>query len=230
MRAWLCIPSARPAAEANQVLRKWRDKGYGIALWRDSDQDVPICDFYLTGKYPGYANAVNAIADQVLRFDPDCRFLIDGGDDTEPDVDHDPDAIVYECEAHFRGTFGVMQPTGDRWAGGSIDRIAGSAWMGREWCERANGGSGPLWHEFQHMFVDQCLRDVAVKCGVYWERRDLLHMHRHFSRQGETVARVDPPSHLVKWNTSQHWGEMQAIYTRLKRMDFAPCMPVVTRA
>jgi hypothetical protein len=232
MKAWFAIPSARPAEEANVVLRKWKEKGYGVAVWRDTGPDVlytgePVCDFYLTGKYPGYANAVNALAGKVLEFDPECRFIVTGGDDTEPDRAHDPDSIVKECEEHFGGTFGVMQPTGDRWADGSIDRIAGSPWMGREWCERANGGAGPLWPEFTHMFVDQCLMDTAKRCGVFWQRRDLIHLHRHFMRKNESldVNRVNPPAHLVKWNSSTHWAEMQAIYMRLKRCDFAPCMP-----
>lgn len=233
MKAWLCIPSARPAAEANTVLSKWREKGYGIALWRDAGDGavftgIPICDLYLEGKYPGYANAVNAIARKVLEIDPECRWIVDGGDDTEPDATRDPGTIAEECEKHFGGTFGVMQPTGDRWAGGSIDRIAGSAWMGREWCERANGGAGPLWHEFTHMFVDDCLQGTATRCGVFWQRRDLSHVHRHFMRSGDEVCRSNPntPAHLVKWNSPAHWAEMQAIYMRLKSADFAPCMPL----
>ena len=35
-----------------------------------------------------------------------------------------------------------MQPTGDRFAQGQIDRIAGSAWIGREFARRAYGGNG----------------------------------------------------------------------------------------
>lgn len=227
MRTWLAIPSARPAAEANVVLHKWQEKGYGIALWRDTEADPALCNLQLTGTYPGYAQAVNALSREVLARDPECRFIVTAGDDTEPDRVHDPGSIVEECEAHFGGTFGVMQPTGDRWADGSIDRIAGSPWMGREWCERANGGAGPLWPEFTHMFVDQCLMDTATRCGVFWQRRDLIHLHRHFMRQDESldVNRVNPPAHLVKWNSSAHWAEMQAIYMRLKRCDFAPCMP-----
>lgn len=228
MKAWFAIPSARRSVEANVVLRKWQEKGYGIALWRDTPTDPAMCNLQLTGPYPGYAQAVNALAREVLAHDPECRFVISGGDDTEPDRAHDPETIVDQCIARFGGTFGVMQPTGDRWADGSIDRIAGSPWMGREWCERANGGAGPFWPEFTHMFSDQALMDTAVKCGVFWQRPDLIHLHRHFMRQGDNLdaVRVNPPAHLVKWNTPIHWAEMQAIYQRLKRMDFAPCMPL----
>ena len=47
-------------------------------------------------------------------------------------------------------TFGVMQPTGDRWGErngiATIDRIAGSPWMGREFCRRMYHGSGPMYN------------------------------------------------------------------------------------
>jgi hypothetical protein len=228
---WFCIPSARKASEANAMLAIWRERGYKIALWRDAAETVPpVCDILLTGKYPGYAQAVNALAAEVLSRDTRCEWIVTGGDDTLPDLSHSPEHIAAQCRDHFNGTFGVMQPTGDRFAGGSIDRIAGSPWMGREWCERANGGEGPLWPEFTHMFVDQCLQDTAIRCGAFWQRQDLIHLHRHFMRKDDglhsAVNRISPPAHLVKWNSSAHWQEMEAIYMRLKRCDFAPCMPI----
>jgi hypothetical protein len=123
-----------------------------------------------------------------------------------------------------------MQPTGDRFAGGCIDRIAGSPWLGREWCLRANGGRGPFWPEFTHMFGDECLKRTAEKLGVYWARPDLIHKHNHFQRASDAidakaVGRPIPP-HLAKWNTRAHWDEMQAIFRRLEAEDFAPCMPL----
>jgi hypothetical protein len=233
MNVWLCIPSARPIEEAKLSLSKWRKRGYRIALWRDRHEYAAeaVCDFLLTGKYPGYAQAVNALAGEVFALDPQCRWIVTGGDDTEPDAAHDPKIIAEECDAHFHGTFGVMQPTGDRWANGSIDKIAGSPWMGREWCERANGGAGPFWPEFTHMFGDQCLMDTAIRCGVFWQRPDLIHMHRHFLRKdgginAEVNRSAPTPAHLVKWNSSVHWAEMQAIYTRLRSANFSPCMPL----
>jgi hypothetical protein len=230
MKAWFAIPSARPVLEANAVLGKWRAMGYGVALWRDRADDAPVCDLLLTGTYPGYAAAVNALAREVLAYDPLCAWVVIGGDDTEPDS-HAPHVIATECEEHFGGTFGVMQPTGDRFAEGSIDRIAGSPWLGREWCELANGGTGPLWHEFTHMFVDECLQQTAIRCGAFWQRRDLIHLHHHFMRASNSltskVTTQPPPPHLRRWNTSQHWDEMLSIYQRLRRADFAPCMPKV---
>jgi hypothetical protein len=84
--------------------------------------------------------------------------------------------IAKECTAHFGGTFGVMQPTGDRWANGSIDRICGSPWLGREFCTRMYHGKGPMYGGYLHMFGDEELQHVATRLGVLWQRRDLTHL------------------------------------------------------
>lgn len=241
-KVWYCIPSARPAAEVQPVVDAWRAQGYKVALWRDANADLPDCDYWLWGgecpragreaahlyaePYPGYAQAVNRLAKHVL-MNQDVQWIVTGGDDTLPDPNKRANEIADELTAHFGGTFGVCQPTGDRWANGSIDRIAGSPWLGREWCERANGGQGPFWPEFTHMFGDQALKETAEKVGVYLMRPDLTHMHNHFLRQGENVNRkAEIPPHLVKWNSQAHWNEMKAIYLRLKGQGFAPCMPL----
>ncbi len=121
-------------------------------------------------------------------------------------------------------TFGVMQPTGDRFAGGSIDRIAGSAWMGREWCLRINQGKGPLWPEYFHMFEDEELQNVATKLGVFWQRPDLIHKHMHFQRESDAidspaVAKPVPP-HLVYANSKENWDKMKAIFDWRKANGF----------
>lgn len=250
MSVWFCIPSARPVAEVNVILAKWRVMGYKTAIWRDDPWlGRPGGDLLVTGAYPGYAMAVNTLAREVLECDQECDWIVCGGDDTEPDKNKRADDIARECSKHFRddylgtpkllgvefdgrkfSTFGVMQPTGDRFAGGSIDRIAGSPWMGREWCLRANQGLGPLYPEFTHMFVDEALKRTAEKLGVYWMRPDLTHMHHHFMRASNAidspaVHKVIPP-HLVKWNSPQHWEDMKRIFKRLEAEDFAPCMPL----
>src|SRR5216683_3069212 len=179
MSVYLCIPSARMASEVDSTLAIWRERGYRIALWRDTPDDAPICDLLLTGKYPGYALAVNALAAEVLSHDAQCEWIVTGGDDTEPDPNHSPEQIAAQCRDHFGSTFGVMQPTGDRWGDSKsayIDRVAGSPWLGREFCQRVNGGNGPLWHEYFHMGVDEELQAVAERLGVFWSRRDLTHL------------------------------------------------------
>lgn len=227
MSVWLAIPSIREGA--GLVMQWWRS-GYKIALWREISKPIFEAWPHRTDPYPGYAIAVNELVKAILKEDAQAEWIVTGGDDTSPDPNHTPDEIAAELEAHFGGTFGVCQPTGDRFAGGSIDTIAGSPWMGREWCLRANQGRGPLWPEFQHMFVDQHLMCVAEKLGVYWRRPDLIHFHDHFMRKSADLnspaVQKPIPSHLQKWNTQRHWDESKAIFERLKAQNFAPCMPL----
>jgi hypothetical protein len=229
MSVWLCIPSARPNGG---TAKAWKERGYRVALFRDPGSDPVDCaDLVLVGEYPGYAQAVNALAKEVLAGDADCRWIVSGGDDTLPDPNKTPERIAVECTQYFTGTFGVMQPVADRFAGGSIDRIAGSPWMGREWCERANQGAGPMYPGFSHMFTDEALLRTAELLGVYWKRPDLMHFHDHFTRlsrdvNSPAVGRTPPP-HLVKWNTPQHWNESKALFQSLEAQGFAPCMPLV---
>lgn len=128
-------------------------------------------------------------------------------------------------------SFGVMQPTGDRFAGGSIDRIAGSPWIGREFALRVNGGQGPYWPEYTHMFVDEEIMEVALNLGVFWQRPDLIHLHHHFMRQ--SVALDSPavpkpiPSHLAEANSPQHWDKYQRLFRQRKAAGFPGHEPLV---
>lgn len=230
MNIYFCIPSARPAAEAQACINEWTRMGYRTAIYRDAGAEPVECDLLLTGEYPGYAQAVNALCKEVIRRDPEAMWMVAGGDDTIPDQKMDAESIGVECLEYFKGTFGVLQPTGDRFAQGSIDRIAGSPWMGREWCERMYGGEGPLYSGYQHMHVDEELKQVAEMLGVYWMRPDLVHLHRHFMRQSEdinspAVARTPPP-HLVRWNSPEHWQESQGLFLGRKSAGFPGHTPL----
>jgi hypothetical protein len=126
-----------------------------------------------------------------------------------------------------------MQPTGDLWGdspqsrakhgehrGAYIDRICGSAWIGREVVEHLYDGQGPLWPEFYHMFVDEHLQCVAEKLGILWQRRDLTQHHEHWAREGGKT-REDCPDFLKQVTSPEHWAEAQAIFNRLKAGGFA---------
>ena len=184
--------------------------------------------------YPGYAKAVNAvIADRLIR-DPEAEWFVIGGDDTEPDMNHTAEEIARQCREYFAGrsggarfdpktvqmsvsefeqsrTFGVMQPTGDRFANACIEKVAGSAWIGREFARRAYGGKGPLWPEYTRFFMDEELQEVATRWGVFHQRRDLIHLHRHYMRESDALdagaIRTEIPEHLkaqeVKWKAEQ---------------------------
>ena len=234
--AWLTIPSARPVAEVAELVEKWSSLGYGVALWRDEPERylapklAGLADIVLSGQYPGYAQAVNALIREVARH-PEAEWFIAGGDDTLPDPDHAAEEIAAQCCEHFAGAFGVMQPTGDRFAQGQIDRIAGSAWIGREFARRAYGGNGPLWAEYTHMFVDEELKCVAEKYGVYWMRPDLVQLHMHWQRESAAIdanAIGKPesarPAHMHPSNndgyTGAHWMRYKGIFMQRKAAQF----------
>ena len=240
MSVWLTIPSARPAAEAGPIIDLWRRQGYHIALWRErarADGYAVHADITRPGEsddpYSGYARAVNDLVEIVLATDKECTFCVIGGDDVEPDLAHTARQIELECLDYFaalhqsndRTTYGVVQPTGDRWGdsrGAYIDRICGSAWLGREFCQRANQGRGPLHPEFFHMHVDECLQEYAHMLGILWQRRDLIQLHRHWGRDGD---RSKMPEFLKFVNSREHWDESKALLTRLKSERFSSCLP-----
>lgn len=229
MSVWFCIPSARPALEANVILRQWKERGYQVAVWRDAGREPVVADVTLEGAYPGYAVAVNAIAKNVLKFDPTCQWIVTGGDDTEPDKSRTVERVAIECEEYFKGTFGVMQPTGDRWGdltgtGAYIDRVAGSPWMGRDFCQRINGGNGPLWPEYFHMGVDEELQAVAVALGVFWQRRELTHAHRHWARENAFTG--DMPAFLSKANSQEEWLKYKRLFATRQVANFPGHKPL----
>lgn len=225
MSVWFAIPSARPREEVAHYLREWVKQGYRVAAFRNDRESVPAHYSYYADRYPGYAQAVNRLAREILTWrDPNAEWIVTGGDDTLPDPTKTADEIAAECSAHFNGTLGVMQPTGDRFAGGHIDRICGSPWMGREFCLRANGGLGPLWPEYTHMFVDEELQHVALKLGVLWQRRDLVHLHRHFMRVSDALdsnaVQRPTPEFLKEANSPAHWAKFDALFKSRRDAGF----------
>ena len=269
MSVWYCIPSGRPVAEVNARMAKWRAMGYKIALWRDAASDgfpsgyvrsdYPEADNFLVGTmYPGYAAATNILIRRIMfgsrtdegltvpPVDPDCDWVVCGGDDIDPDPTKTADEIARECGDYFENqtqvsfnyphryrTLGVMQPTGDRWGDNElhlgktgsayIDRICGSPWIGREFARRVNGGRGPWCQDYTHMFVDEHLQNVAERLGVLWQRRDLTQHHDHCRRDG--VART--PEFLQQAYSSEHWKESKAIFERHKAAGFAESLRLI---
>lgn len=243
MSVYLTIPSARPIGECVERFEKWQERGYKLAIWRDTQDDFYYFHEYhglemevgIFGAYPGYSRAVNELIRVVMMTDPEADWMIIGGDDTTPDANFTAEEIARQTSAYFgikkerhRGgvgyltqtghlnpncvsTFGVMQPTGDRAFNGSIDTIAGSAWIGREFARRMYQGNGPLWHEYTRFFMDNELKLVAEQYQVFQQRRDLIHLHRHYMRETDAIDSPaiysEIPAHLkaqeVKWKAEQ---------------------------
>lgn len=280
MSVWFAIPSKRQPEEAEPVLKLWRERGYKIALYRDDYTDVPADELLVAlAGYPGYARATNMLIAHVLKYHADAEWIVTGGDDVEPDPNHTAEEIARECKRYFKNlwkgtfnddmepnrgdlsTFGVMQPTGDRWGeqrnthpweswpdqplrcircgqeedspphahGAYIDRVAGSPWLGRAFCERMYGGKGPYWPEYTHMGVDEELQAVALKMGVLWQRRDLTHYHRHWGRAKEGHAYAEAgsmPEFLKHANTATEWDRFKAIFAARKAAGFPGSEPL----
>jgi hypothetical protein len=166
-------------------------------------------------------------------------WFVTGGDDTEPDANHSAEEIARQCRSYFATltrdkdgwggeTFGVMQPTGDRYGAderhlgerGSayIDRVCGSPWMGREFCRRMYQGNGPLFEGYFHMGEDEELQAVAQKLGVLWQRPDLIHFHRHWARKNKD--RADMPKFLEKANSAEEWQKYKQLFAERKSAGF----------
>lgn len=243
MSCWLTIPSARPVDEVNACMDKWREMGYKIALWRDAPAihgpsdpnhflatDQPRCDFLIEAPvWRGYPVAVNALMKAVFAMDPECDWCVCAGDDTTPDPVLTADTIAIQCSAHFNGSFGIMQATGDPWRdvqGRMIERIAGSPFTGREWARRAYQGNGPISELYRHCFNDEELQCVAIKYGVFWQRPDLTHHHENWARKDGATYENDMPEFLREANSAEHWQKYKAIFTERKSKGFPGSEPI----
>jgi len=171
---------------AEENLRIWRDHGYKIALLMNGPaygRHVDAEFITHSERYPGWGESINRLARSVFDGYPSVDWIVGAGDDMWPDPDVCPDKIASECTEHFMGTFGVMQPCGDTWLGNS-DKICGSPWIGREFARRWNGGHGPFWPSYLHLWADTELHQTTHMLGRLWNRYDLTHEHRHFLRVG----------------------------------------------
>jgi hypothetical protein len=231
MSVYLTIPSARPLAEAESCFDAWHSQGYSLAALIDPGSPAPKAELIIERDYPGYALSVNWLIADVLSSDPECNWCVTGGDDTWPDRNLTALTIAEQCEAHFGGTYGVMQPVGDwdNWKGSDIRKIAGSAWLGREFCERVNQGRGPLWPEYWQLFEDEELQQVALRLGVFWQRPDLTHYHQNWARPkaGERMVSSERmPEFLKRANSQENWRRMKALFESRKTAGFPGSEPL----
>lgn len=273
---WFVIPSKRPVPEANACVGAWQDMGYRVAVVREPADGTLDVNFQIpTKSYMGWPRSVNMLVAQIMAYDPSAEWFVSGGDDYWPDPNKRADEIATECRLYFhedfckthhghtmpddpgwkacreRATFGVMQPTGDRWSEGRcttcggggwtvgfkleriecpdcqgkgisavIDRIAGSPWMGREFCRRMYHGSGPMYNGYHHNFADEELQQVARKLGVFWQRRDLVQEHRHWARPRGDWKDAPEWAHAINNPAQSDWDKSKALFAARKAAGF----------
>ena len=192
-RAWFCIPSARPADEANRCLDEWQRRGYGTAVFVDAGRPAPRADIIMSGPYDGFAKATNTLCRRVCVKHPEVVACICGGDDITPVPDRSADELADEFAGHFPNLCGVMHPCGDGFTANDCCLI--SPWLGREYVRRAYQGNGPWCEAYRHYWVDADGYEVAKRAGVLWLRSDLSQFHHHWTRTKGATR----PAHLVKW-------------------------------
>lgn len=214
MSIWVSIPTAR---EHGGTLPLWKARGYCVAAFLDAGSVPLACaDLCVVDKYISFTNSVNHLIRLVAAKDPEAQWFVVAGDDIDPDA-HAPEEIAKECVEHFSGTFGVMQPTGDRWCimDGTCasERVCDSPWIGREYALRANQGQGAYCEAYFHFFCDEELHEVAKQYDLLWHRPDLYHTHHHWSREGKPRP---PHLHPAKLN----WAHAKSLYQQRKDAKF----------
>lgn len=213
---WLALPSAN-IEMAKKTFPVWKSKGYKIAVIvpdRLLSQYSGLADIIVAessiGGYQGWPKAVNYLSGLLS----DYEIIIAAGDDMYPDPDYEAHQLRLQFVRHFGGTFGVMQPYGDKFgsmACETCEQICGSAWLGKEFREKINQGKGPMWEEYWHMWADTELYQVATKYNCLWIRGDLSQFHEHRLR-GTHGFRPTIPSGNMKI--------AQKIYETRKKNNF----------
>lgn len=208
MSVWLVMPTANPD-QANKCIARWRSRFYKIATLTDdahfNDLTEIEDDLHMhVPVYKGWPWSINLLAHTLFRcveFD----WIVAAGDDMDCDPNKTADEIAEECTRHFNGTYGVMQPTGDRWDEinglAASERICGSPWMGRSWL--ASKQFSPFDERFFHYFADEKMHDELIDTPVLWQRRDLSHYHHHPQREGRKSPRYIMERHAKVWSQDQ---------------------------
>lgn len=156
--------------------------------------------------WQGFSKAVNRLCRSVPG-----NIVVVAGDDVYPHREKAAEEIGIEFLRRFPNTFGVMQPTGDKFGGYLTACI--SPWIGRAFIEQVYGGNGPYWEEYFHYFNDTELQEVATRLDAFQQRPDLTQYHDHWQRRGE-----QRPPHLLE--AERRWRDMRDLFDRRKRAGF----------
>jgi hypothetical protein len=200
---WLGIPSANIEI-AKKTFPIWKDLQYKIAIIcpdKLKSNYKGLVDILFTesetGGYKGWAKSVNFISNKLKNV----NIIIAAGDDMYPDKNFTAYDLQNQFFEHFKGSFGVMQPYGDKYgsmARPNCEQICGSAWLGKDFRNKINKGKGPLWEEYWHMWADTELYQVAIKYNCLWIRHDLNQYHEHRRRGSHKFQPTIPSGNTKK--------------------------------
>ena len=219
---WLGMPSAN-IEMARKTFPVWRHFEYNIAVIcpdKLKSDYQPLVDLLITeseiGGYQGWPKSVNLISNKLKNVD----IVIAAGDDMYPDKHFTAYDLRRQFLDHFKGTFGVMQPYGDKFgsmACPECEQICGSAWLGRDFRNKINRGKGPMWEEYWHMYADTELYQVAKKHNCLWIRDDLVQYHQH---------RLRGEHHFIPTIPAGNTAKAKEIYDRRKSQNFPNTEPI----
>ena len=212
LRIWYAIPSASQERCVN-AFEKWKGMGYKTAVFLDPGAAGVPADFTMRATeyhpYFGYYEAVNrltaALADEA-------DIIVSGGDDMFPDPDKNAQQLGQEFVEHFKGTLGVMQPTGDN-LHANVHTICGSPWMGVDYIRRGYKGVGPMPPYYKHFYGDEEMMDVCNRLGIMWIRPDVVQYHEHWSRPG--VVQL-----AYQTRNNQYWDVDQKLFFTRRRQGY----------
>lgn len=214
MEVWVVFPTAN-LANAAKAIDAWHAMGYRVACLLDGPyyHAKLAADLTLRASiYHGWATSINELADMV-----ESEVVVAIGDDMYPDPKKGADIIQREFLDRFPDTYGVMQPTGDRFGASGI---CGSPWLGRAFCRRWNGGMGPFWPGYYHEYADTEMYDLTKAAGLLWQRPDLTHRHDHYMRR----AGATMPGYMAKAYESR--PQDKALYLERKGVGFPGHRPM----
>jgi len=184
---WCVYPTAN-SHRCAEVTRLWTDAGYRVAVLRN--EDAPICQHTACGatycehraQYPGFPASINYLANCIFAVDGAATCFVCGSDDILPCKTRSATALEGDFLEHFGGTLGVMhlcEHKIGRWQ----DNLF-SAWVGREYHQRVNGGRGYVWPEYYHLYTDTEAYYVATRLGLLWRRHEHGETYAHHSITG----------------------------------------------
>lgn len=220
---WLGMPSAN-IEMARKTFPVWKDFQYKIAIICPDKlkfEYESLVDILYTeseiGGYRGWPKSVNFISNKLQNVD----IIIAAGDDMFPDKNFTAYDLKNQFFEHFKGSFGVMQPYGDKFgsmACPECEPICGSAWLGKDFRNKINKGKGPMWEEYWHMWADTELYQVATKYNCLWIRNDLTQYHEHRLRGSHKFNPTILPGNTKK---------SQKIYYDRKQNNFPNTEPLL---